>query len=290
MTRPARTLGGWQFWTDVWVRSGWRVQEHAATRIARLLDPADRRHEYGSLDVCLVAAAQMAQSVGTERGVILLHGLGRTRRMMAPLAAALQACGWAVATLGYASLRRPFDDHVAAVASVARALQDDGAGRIALVGHSLGGLIARAAAARAGTEGWTADRLVLIGSPAFGSAVAERLKGLAAFRAVMGDCGQAVTPARAAVVPVPDLPIGIIAGGNGRRGTNPFLAGDNDGLVTVAETRLPGAETEFLLVPAVHTFLARHPDVIAASRRFLATGHFRETSTPVVASHPQAVS
>ncbi|MBS0644196.1 MAG: alpha/beta fold hydrolase [Proteobacteria bacterium] len=284
------TLGGWQFWTDVWVRSGWRVQEHATTRAARLLDPGNRRHASGRLDTCVAAAVWAAPGARAERGVILLHGLGRTRRMMAPMAAALQADGWAVAALGYASLRRPFEDHVAAVASVARALQDDGGRRISIVGHSLGGLIARAAVAQACVEGWEPDRLVLIGSPARGSAVAARLKTFGVYRSIMGACGQAVTPALAAHVPVPDAPIGVIAGGNLRRGYNPFLAGDNDGLVTVAETRLPGAESAFLLVPAVHTFIARNPAVIAATCRFLATGCFRDNSAPAAAPRLLAVS
>ena len=48
--------------------------------------------------------------------------------------------------------------------------------------------------------------------------------------------------------------------------------GDNDGVVTVAETRLAGCETGFLLVPALHTPLASRPAMAVAALRFLETG------------------
>ena len=157
----------------------------------------------------------------------------------------------------------------------AGALHDDGALRIDLVGHSLGGLVARAAAARAGVEGWTPHRLALIGSPASGAALADRLQANPLYRRLTGDCGLAVTSARAAAVPVPDLPIGVIAGGTGRPGGfNPLLDGDNDGVVRVAETRLPGIEADFLLLPSIHTILPSRPVAIAATCRFLRTGQF----------------
>lgn len=64
----------------------------------------------------------------------------------------------------------------------------------------------------------------------------------------------------------------MVAGGNGKRGYNPMLAGDNDGIVTVAETRLGEAETDFLRVPSLPTSIMLRQDVIAATREFIATG------------------
>jgi hypothetical protein len=69
----------------------------------------------------------------------------------------------------------------------------------------------------------------------------------------------------------------VIAGGkNDDRGWNPFLVGDDDGVVTVEETRLPGA-TDFLLVERAHTFIMRAPEVVEATRNFLLTGIFSKS-------------
>ena len=280
MIAPHRTLGGYQAWSDVWIRSGWRVQRHATTGTHRLLDPANRCHMTGAPDACLDAARRSAPSAGYDRAVILLHGMGRWRRLMAPLEAALRRTGWATANVGYASLRSSFEDHVAAISLIARALHEDGARQVALVGHSLGGLIARAAMAHAAQEGWTPGRLVLLGSPARGAALADRLLRYRVYRALSGDCGLAVAPARAARVPMPDAEIGVIAGGTGGHGYNPLLQGDNDLVVTVAETRLWGAEADFLRLPVTHAFLARHKVAITAVCGFLETGRF-----PAIAAH-----
>lgn len=272
MTGVLPTLGGGQIWSDLWVRSGWRVQQSTRSGTVRLLDPARRVAAAGSLQVCLDTARAMAPTTEGERAVILLHGLGRGRAVMRRMERALLTAGWVVANVGYPSLRRPLEHHADAVRGIARAMHADGAREIALVGHSLGGLVARMAAAGAAADGWKLGRIVLLGSPAQGSIVAQALKDFAPFRIIAGDCGQAVTPLQAVKVPVPSTEIAVIAGGNGNAGYNPFLDGDNDGVVTVAETRLPGMEADFLILPSLHTTLPLQRDVVAATVRFLDTG------------------
>jgi pimeloyl-ACP methyl ester carboxylesterase len=277
VNRLLATLGDSQVWSDLWVRSGWRVQRSTRSGAARLLDPTGRIAASDSLEACLDTARAMAPAARGERAVILLHGLGRGRAVMRRLEQALLAADWVVANVGYPSLRRPLEHHADAVRGIARAMHADGAREIALVGHSLGGLVARTAAAHAAQDGWRLGRMVLLGSPAQGSVVAGVLKDFAPFRVIAGDCGQAVTPLRAVRVPVPATEIAVIAGGNGKRGYNPFLDGDNDGLVTVAETRMPGMETDFVLVRSMHATLPLHRDVVTATIRFLDTGCFLDT-------------
>jgi pimeloyl-ACP methyl ester carboxylesterase len=266
------TLGGSQIWSDLWVRSGWRVQQSTRSGTVRLLDPAQRVAATGSLQDCLDTAQAMVPTTPGDRAVILLHGLGRGRAIMRRMERALLTAGWVVANVGYPSLRRPLDHHADAVRGIARAMHADGAREIALVGHSLGGLVARAAAADAAEDGWPLGRMVLLGSPAQGSIVAHAVKDFAPFRIIAGDCGQAVTPYQAVRVPVPATEIAVIAGGNGKAGYNPFLDGDNDGLVTVAETRLPGMEADFLILRSLHSRLPLQRDAVAATVRFLDTG------------------
>jgi hypothetical protein len=73
-------------------------------------------------------------------------------------------------------------------------------------------------------------------------------------------------------MPLPSCEFGIIAGGKGNgKGKNPLLGGDNHGVVTVEETRLPGA-ADFLLIDAGHTFITANEAAVEATRRFLETG------------------
>jgi pimeloyl-ACP methyl ester carboxylesterase len=280
------TFGGGQIWSDLWVRSGWRVQQSTGSGAVRLLDPARRVVVAGSLDGCLDTAQTMAPTAPGDRAVILLHGLGRGRGIMRRMERALLAAEWVVANVGYPSLRRPLDHHADAVRGVARAMHTDGAREIALVGHSLGGLVARAAADGAAEDGWPLGRIVLLGSPAQGSSVAHALRDFAPFQIIAGDCGQALTPHHAVRVPVPATEIAVIAGGSGKSGYNPFLDGDNDGVVTVAETRLPGMEADFLILRSLHARLPLQRDAIAATVRFLDTG--RLDGPPLKIPQPSA--
>jgi hypothetical protein len=81
-------------------------------------------------------------------------------------------------------------------------------------------------------------------------------------------------PKLAATLAVPPCEFGIIAGGRcAARGHNPLLAGDNDLVVTVEETRLGGAR-DFAVVPVLHTFLMNDPKVRKLTLRFLKHGEF----------------
>ena len=252
-------------WSDVCVRSGWRLQRHCVTGQARLLDPA-RAVQGGTEADCLDLITRLAPAAGRRKGVVLLHGILNYPGMMCGLAAALEAAGWAVANLAYPSTRLPVAMHAAYASRAARALAEDGAVEVSFVGHSLGGLVASAAMACAVQDGWRTGRLVLIGSPVAGSAMARTLRRLPGYQTLLGQCGLSLTAACAAPA-VDPRNVAVIAGGTGGRGFNPLLRGDNDFTVTVAETQLPCAES--LLVRAVHNALPSRPEVIGASVRFL---------------------
>ncbi len=257
-------------WSDIWQRSGWRVQTHCARGAARVLDARGRRAAAGPVEMCLAFAGRAAPPAKAGRAVVLLHGLFDDPGIMARLAVSLRARGWAVANIGYPSRRLGLAAHGAAASAAARALAEDGAPHVDFIGHSLGGLVARVAMARAARDGWAPGRLALLGSPAGGSLAAERLRGVPGFTAVVGACAPAVTPAGAADLPPPRAhAVLVVAGGTGRRGYNPLIPGDNDGLIRVSETRLPGAESAFLLVPSLHKFLPVRPAVIEACGAFL---------------------
>lgn len=67
----------------------------------------------------------------------------------------------------------------------------------------------------------------------------------------------------------------IRAGATGKAGFNPFINGDNDGIITVAETRLLLIEADFLLLRSIYTTLPMRRDALAATLSFLETGRLQ---------------
>ena len=156
--------------------------------------------------------------------------------------------------------------------------------RHAVVVHSMGGLIVRS---------WFQDhddlrvrRLVMLGTPNRGAEMADMLRRNAAYRLIMGPAGQQLVTGNnspIARLPVPPCEFAVIAGGRGSDGYNPLVPGDNDLIVSVESTRLPGA-SDFLMVRAMHHFLTSNPEAIDATVRYLQSGHFRKNGVrkPIV--------
>jgi len=155
----------------------------------------------------------------------------------------------------------------------------EGIERIDFVTHSMGGLLVRAyLAATADAPDPRLGRLVMIGPPNLGAQLATMLQEQVLFKAIYGPSGQQLVDDPSGLIarlPTPGFEFAIIAGSHGdERGYNPLLDGDDDGVVSVAATRLPGA-ADFLAVRGVHSLLPSHPDVIAAASRFLSAGTLR---------------
>jgi len=217
--------------------------------------------------------AEGASEARAEHLVVLLHGLGRRRTAMAPLARRLRREGYGVANVGYPSTRGGVATHAARVASLLESRAD--ARRVSFVTHSLGGIVVRALCER--DDPWRArlslGRLVMLAPPNQGSALATRLSRHGAVTRFFGPSLDDVVHRVPSWAP-PPLPFGVIAGSmRGGRGLNPLVRGDDDGIVRVEETRLDGA-ADFLVVPALHTFIMLQPSVHEATVRFLARGRF----------------
>lgn len=273
------TLGGRQFWADVFAQAGWRIQQNAMTGHFRLLDPDDKRLEWGSYAACLESFKSISQQNAANWSgshlVIMIHGLGRSRKSFAKLAGALQNEGYATLSISYASTRGDPIEHAVRLNHLLSNLQ--GIATVSFVSHSYGGLVLRQTLAV--NCDWRSridvHRAVLLAPPSKGSAIADALKDIPAYGLVLGKGGQAVTAQEAVMVPPPNVQFGIIAGGRkDGHGFNPLLKGDDDGVVTVEETKLEGA-ADFLVVDALHTFIMDNPASIAAIIHFLKTGAFQ---------------
>ncbi len=268
-------------WTDEAVLHDWRLQRRPGTEECRVLDPDDGVICAGDRAECAAAFAGLRETgrAPAVRGetVILLHGLGEGRRSMRSLARSLRAALDAtVMSFGYASVKADIDAHARALAAVVAGIPE--ARRVSFVGHSLGNLVVRrwmAVAAAADLD--RVRRVVMLGPPNQGADLARlagRIWGLAdraegAARDLVVNW-EAVAPGLA----VPLCDFGIVAGGKGDDvGYSPLLAGDDDAVVRVAETRLDGA-ADFLLVPVHHAALMDHETVQRATAAFLKTGSF----------------
>jgi hypothetical protein len=183
---------------------------------------------------------------------ILVHGVGRTPVSMLLLADRLRRLGYRVSLFGYFAAIESFTDITrrltARLAKVARA-------PYLAVGHSLGGMLLRAAVGALPPGLRRPEHLMLLGSPAGVPRLAVRLQKRWLYQLALGDSGQRLADAGwMAALPRPDVPTTIVAGTAGWYGRwSPFGAEPNDGVVAVAETVLPGARRVEL--PAVHTLL-----------------------------------
>jgi len=262
------TMGGGQFWADRRYRHGWRVQENVLTGHHRLLDPYDRRHVYGTFEDCLAGLDELEHGPLPPDVVVMLHGLGRRRASLTRMSSALEAARHQTIRLDYPSTKRPLDAHVDQVLQVLENL--DGARRVSFVTHSLGGIIARGVLA---SPQWPTHlemgRVVMLAPPNRGASLARLLRDHVPtfFGAAVGPAGFEI--ADGPPYPEPPVPHMVIAGSPREGvGLNPALDGEDDGIVTVEETRLPSM-TEHLVVDAVHTVIMDHPEAQAATIRFL---------------------
>jgi len=271
-----QTLGGRQFWGDVRFSGEFRIQRNVFTGHHRLLDGRDWRHQWGSYDECcdkldeLCTKRKLAPMSG--KAVICLHGILRSSKSMQPMTAALRDEGYTVFPFDYPSTQISIPDAAEFLHQVIERL--NGIEEIALVGHSMGGLVIRAYFAEHHDP--RIRRVVMLGTPNTGAELADRLQPVFLVRAVTGPAGrQLLTSGIAPSLPAPPVEFAVIAGARGiDSGWNPLIPGDDDGTVTVESTRLVGA-TDFTTVPVMHHALTSNAEALQCVCRFLESGRLR---------------
>jgi len=274
-----KTLGGRQFWADVRFFRGWRIQRNVFTGHFRLLDARDHRHAFGSLETCCGHLDEMKKSRKLPpmagKAVIAMHGILRSSKTFALMRPALEKAGYTVVGFDYPSTRIEIGDAANDLKQVIQSL--DGIEEINFVVHSMGGLVTRAFLKEHGDS--RVKRMVMLGVPNRGAEMADLLRKNYAFRLVYGPAGQQLVTDTNGVIPtlpIPDFEFAVVAGGRGSgAGFNPLIPGDDDLLVTVASTLLPGA-TDSMTIRLLHSFLPANAEVIDATVRFLQTGRLRK--------------
>ncbi len=269
------TAGGTQLWTDVAYDAGWKVQRHAWTGHARLLDPEGVRRAWGAEDACCRRLEQERPLVDGTRAplVILLHGLARSHRSLGALEARLSAEGYEVLAFEYASTRADIEGHAAHLATLLERHMP--AREVHFVTHSLGGLVLRALLADASAPWREVHRLgraVTLAAPHGGAHIAAEALEWDLPGWLLGPALHQLGDGRAAALPAPSLPFATVAGVRGSRGGwNPWVPGDDDGLVAESEAHLVG-EAAALQHRVVHSFIMSDPEVLDWVVAFLTDG------------------
>ena len=201
--------------------------------------------------------------------VLLVHGMGRTPVSMWRLSRSLRRAGLRTEMFAYATAWQRVDQIVRRLQERLTRLARD---EYVVIGHSLGGLLLRAAIAGLPHDIRAPRRIVMLGTPNRSPRLARRFEHAWWYRLMNGDAGDLLAREdRLASIPATTVPCTIIAGTRGISGRwSPFGNEANDGLVAVSETDLDGAE-ELITVPARHPFIMNDRRVRELIRSYCST-------------------
>ncbi|MDX1409204.1 MAG: alpha/beta fold hydrolase [Saprospiraceae bacterium] len=228
-----------------------------------------------------VASAENEDAVPIAKNkelVVLLHGLGRSASAMWLLASRLEDEGYHVERIGYSSLTQTPQQ---ILTDVSLKIQECCAAHpraVHFVGHSFGGLLVRAYLQE--NKPSNLGRVVLMGTPNQGTEIVDAYRDrwwmqLAGPTALALGTDDDSFPNS---LSDPYYPVGVIAGARERNGTtSEILPGRDDGLVSVASTRLNGM-TDFVVVDTGHASMRYSKEVAALVITFLNTGSFRRAA------------
>lgn len=192
--------------------------------------------------------------------VVLVHGLARTRASMNKLQGWLEQAGYHVINWGYSSTRERIEEHGQRLHEFLAELDaEPNVERIHIVGHSLGGIVARyALTIETPTK---MGRLVMLAPPNKGSASARKWAPF--LGKLIKPLGQLSDDPKSAVNRI-SAPSGVEFG---------VIAAASDGKVDLEDTHLRG-EADHLVVPGYHTFIVKRADVGEQVIHFLRHGGF----------------
>lgn len=191
-----------------------------------------------------------------ENPVWVLHGFGATKIWVRPLELRLRELGWDATSYGYQAFVGNIEARASKLITQIRSHYQQTHKPLYLVGHSMGGIVARIAAAEVGPE--IVPKLVLICSPNGGSHVATRVER---FVGTLFPMVAQMSDRRDSFVrnlPPPKIPCAIIAA-------------ENDFVVKPENTKIEGVE-QWMLVPGMHSAAPWRKDVAEAIDHFLCTG------------------
>jgi pimeloyl-ACP methyl ester carboxylesterase len=200
--------------------------------------------------------------------VVLVHGLWFGAWSLALLARRLRQAGFEPRRFRYRTTAAALEQHARALRQFVGAAAES---PIHFVAHSLGGLVTLKMLDE--SPDLPAGRVLLLGSPLQGSAVARKSLNLPGGRRLLGAARPVLESGFAALAAGRE--IGMIAGSRGV-GLGLLLGGTGgpgDGTVALDETRAEGLQ-DHLVLPVTHTGMLFSRAVARAVCRFLQAGRF----------------
>lgn len=185
---------------------------------------------------------------------LFVHGMGRLPLSGWPMLHKLRAGGLDTITFGYTVT---FENFVSIRQRLVKKLCEVAAkGDYIVVGHSLGGVLLRAAINSLPKEASLPKHVFLVGSPIKPARWAQLLGTNPLFRLITRDCGQLLGSAqRMSEIGSMSVPVTAIVGERGLPDwCSPFAGASNDMIVSLPETSADWV-TDYVRVPITHSFL-----------------------------------
>jgi hypothetical protein len=191
---------------------------------------------------------------------LFVHGMGRSPLSGWPIQNRLRRAGLVTSSFGYGVSWAGFETIQRRLAQ--RILGVAAAGEYVLIGHSLGGVLIRAAVNGLPAATRPPRHVFLLGSPVAPARLAHRLAGHALYRVLTRDCGQLLgSRERMAAIGALAVPTTSVVGTSGPRGALSAFRGEpNDGVVSLAEVSADWI-TDQVQLPVLHTLLPMSPKV-----------------------------
>ena len=213
-----------------------------------------------------------------SEGVILLHGLCRTKASMRKIEKVLTANGYTVENVDYDSRKHSIEE--LSDQAIGETLAGDRlreCSKIHFVTHSLGGLMVRSYLKRHNVP--RMGRVVMLAPPNQGSEVTDKIGGWLLYRKINGPAGselgtdEASAPHRLGSI---DFECGVIAGDWSNNWINSLMIpGPDDGKVSIERSRVQGMKAH-KVVHTTHTFIMKNAEAIRSTLQFLREGTFED--------------
>ena len=211
----------------------------------------------------------MSEITTADDTVVLVHGLWMPGWVMKLMEIRLRRCGFHPVVFSYPSMRSSLSQNASLLSHFVASLT---ASRIHFIGHSLGGLLVLQMLSEFPEQ--RTGRVILAGSPYNASCVATRLSRRKPGRHILGR-SMLQWLSQKAPERHTQYELGVIAGrksiGAGRLISR--LPHPNDGVVTVAETRIPNI-SDHIVLNVSHSGMLLSAELVFQACAFLRNGHF----------------
>lgn len=224
----------------------------------------------------LIVSDPVSASPAPSDDIVLLHGFMGAPWTMRLLARRFSSEGFRTYPLWYDSWMQPFDTIVHRICDRIDALTLGQKRPLHFIGHSMGGLVARAVVSS--RRPCNMGRMVMMGTPNNGSEMADFCARYPLLRPVLGQARAAlITRNRHPLISAfgePDYLIGIIAGDRPLAPVMNVLPAPHDGKVSVAATHID-READHIVLPVTHALMPFDRQVQRQALHFLRKGRFQ---------------